>query len=457
MKELKRIHFIAIGGSAMHSLALALHRKGLDISGSDDAIYSPSREALKAQNLLPETMGWFPDKIRPDLDAVVLGMHARPDNPELSRAQELGIPIYSYPEFIAQLSQHQTRVVIGGSHGKTTITAMVLHVLKQYDIQVDYLVGAAVQDYKYTVELSGTTDFIILEGDEYLSSPIDLRSKFLWYTPQIALLSGMAWDHVNVFPTEDAYRDTFDAFIHSITPGGVLVYQESDQELVEMVEAHPNTIRKEPYGQAQTQQLQGQTFLQTDEGPVPLQVFGAHNMQNLEGARWICQLMGVDMEDFHVAISSFRGARGRLELLSAGKSAKLFRDFAHAPSKVKATSLAVAEQFQKNSLVAGLELHTFSSLTEAFLKEYQNTLQPAQEAFVYYDPEALKQKNRPAIAPEVIQQAFNHPNLNVFTSRASLEQFIETQRVEKKIYLLMSSGTFGGTSFEGLKEKIKAS
>jgi len=440
----------------MHSLALALHRKGLQVSGSDDAIYSPSKEALEASGLLPHAMGWFPEKIHADLDAVILGMHARKDNPELVEAQKKGLSIFSYPEFIAKITEHQTRVVIGGSHGKTTITAMVLHVLKQSDIEVDYLVGATVQDYDHSVELKGTADFVVLEGDEYLSSPIDLRSKFLWYTPQIALLSGIAWDHVNVFPTAESYTQTFDAFVNSITPGGVLVYQEADAPLVDLVDNNSNTIRKEPYGKVDCTVINGQTFLQTDEGPIPLQVFGEHNMQNLAGAQWICQLMGVDVEEFNHAISSFRGASGRLELLAAGNTSLAFRDFAHAPSMVKATIQAVAQQFDNKQLCAGFELHTFSSLTSDFLEEYKQSLQPADQAFVYYDPEALIQKNRPAIAPETIQQAFDHPNLSVLTSREELSHYLRQLAISDRVFLLMSSGTFGGVSFEELMAKIKS-
>lgn len=439
----------------MHSLALALTRKGMDISGSDDAIYGPSFKALQQAGILPEQMGWFPERIHSDVDAVIVGMHAKKDNPELLQAQTLGIPIYSYPEFIARLTAHQTRVVIGGSHGKTTITAMVLHVLKQCQIDVDFLVGAGVEGYAHTVELLGDRDFVLLEGDEYLSSPLDLKSKFLWYKPQIALLSGIAWDHVNVFPTETDYINTFDAFIDSMTPGGTLIYQENDAVLSQLVASNENMIRKEPYGQAKHHIRAGQCFLDTDEGPIPLQVFGAHNMQNLAGARWICQLMGVDAEDFNHAISSFKGASGRLQLLAAGKSARIFRDFAHAPSKVKATTAAVATQFPEKTLLAGLELHTFSSLTQDFLQQYKHTLQTASQAFVYYDPEALAQKNRPSIAAEVIQEAFDHPNLTVIDTRERLSAFLAQQSAADRIFLLMSSGTFGGVTFDSLQAAVK--
>jgi UDP-N-acetylmuramate: L-alanyl-gamma-D-glutamyl-meso-diaminopimelate ligase len=448
---LSNYHFIAIGGSAMHSLAIALKKNGHRVSGSDDAIFDPSLSQLQKAKICPDPMGWFQEKITADLDAVILGMHAKKDNPELLEAQKLGLPIYSYPEFIALFAQEKTRVVIGGSHGKTTISAMILHVLNYYKISVDYMLGAQLEGFENSVELSDCNDFILLEGDEYLSSPIDARPKFHHYKPQIALISGIAWDHVNVFKTAEEYHQQFKIFIDSITAGGVLVYNQEDELLTTMVAASQNTIRKEPYSLPEYTVDAGITYLETDEGGVPLQVFGKHNLSNLSGAQWICQLMGVDQDDFFQAISSFRGASKRLERLIDGKSSHLFKDFAHAPSKVKATTGAVREQFAQLKVVACLELHTYSSLDPSFLIHYQNSLEKSDLPIVFYDPEALKIKNRTPISPEEIRTAFGQPDLMVFTQPKALEDFLLEQDYHSSVLLMMSSGNYGGLDWEQLK------
>src|SRR5690606_27533727 len=366
--------FIAIGGSAMHNLALALHDKGYTLSGSDDVIFEPSRTRLWAKGLLPESFGWFPEKITPGLGAIILGMHAKEDNPELLRAQELGLKIYSYPEFLYEQSKHKTRVVIGGSHGKTTITAMILHVMHYHGKAVDYMVGAQLDGFDQMVHLTEENDFMVLEGDEYLSSAMDRMPKFHLYRPNIALLSGIAWDHINVFPTFDNYLEQFRMFVDSIVKGGSITYNEEDEKVREVVEASENTIRKLPYRTPAYSVENGKTILETPEGPMPIEVFGKHNLGNLAGAKWICQNMGVDENDFFEAIASFKGASKRLEKIAEGRTSIAFKDFAHAPSKVVATTRAVKEQYPDRKLIACLELHTYSSINQELLYEYRGAM-----------------------------------------------------------------------------------
>jgi UDP-N-acetylmuramate: L-alanyl-gamma-D-glutamyl-meso-diaminopimelate ligase len=386
------VHFIAIGGAAMHNLALALHHKGMQVTGSDDTIFEPSKSRLNAAGLLPTSFGWFSEKITKNLDAVVLGMHAKRDNPELLKAQELGLKIYSYPEFLYEQSKHKTRVVIGGSHGKTTITAMILHVLNYHDIEVDYMVGAQLEGFDVMVKLTDDADFMVLEGDEYLSSPIDRRPKFHLYQPNIALLSGIAWDHINVFPTFENYLDQFKIFVDSITVGGSISYNTEDPHVKSIVEDSENQIRKFPYQTPEHTIEEGVTYLDTEEGPLPLEVFGAHNLNNLAGSKWICQQMGVDQNDFYEAISSFSGASKRLEKVAENTSCVVYKDFAHSPSKVKATTEAVKSQYPNRPLVACLELHTYSSLNTTFLEQYKGTLDAADTAVVFYSPQAVEIK-----------------------------------------------------------------
>ena len=379
-----RTHFIAIGGAAMHNLALALHNKGYQVTGSDDAIFEPSKSRLEKKGLLPVELGWFPDKITTDIEAVILGMHAKADNPELVKATALGLKIYSYPEFLYEQSKNKTRVVIGGSHGKTTITSMILHVMHYHNIEVDYMVGAQLEGFDTMVHLTEDNDFIVLEGDEYLSSPIDRRPKFHLYKPNIALLSGIAWDHINVFPTFENYVEQFEIFVNQITKGGILVYNEEDETVKKVVEETTNTIRKIAYQTPSYTVEDGTTLLDTPEGPMPIEVFGAHNLNNLAGAKWICQNMGVDEADFYEAIASFRGASKRLEKIAEGKGKVAYKDFAHSPSKVSATTKAVKAQYPNRKLVACLELHTYSSLNAEFLKEYEGALDAADVAVVFY-------------------------------------------------------------------------
>ncbi len=449
-----KIHFIAIGGSAMHNLALAMHNKGYEVSGSDDAIFEPSKTRLENKGLLPKEMGWFSDKITSDIDAIILGMHAKEDNPELLKAKELGLTIYSYPEFLYEQSKGKTRVVIGGSHGKTTITSMILHVMKYHNIEVDYMVGAQLEGFDTMVHLTQENDFIVLEGDEYLSSPIDRRPKFHLYKPNIALISGIAWDHINVFPTYENYLEQFDIFIDQITNGGILVYNEEDKDLKTLAENTTNPIRKIPYGTPEYTVEKGTTFLETPEGAMPIEVFGQHNLNNLNGAKWICQNMGVDEADFYEAIASFKGASKRLEKISENKDRVIFKDFAHSPSKVKASTDAVKEQYPDRILVACLELHTYSSLNAEFLKEYESALDSADIAVVFYSPEAVKIKRLDEVTQEQIAKSFNRNDLIIYTNPKEFEEYLYKLNLKNAILLLMSSGNYGGLNLNVLIEKI---
>ena len=439
-----RIHFIAIGGSAMHNLALALKHKGYIITGSDDVIYEPSKSRLEAKGLLPDEFGWFPEKITMDLDAIVLGMHAKADNPELLKAQDLGITIYSYPEFLYEQSKNKTRVVIGGSHGKTTITSMILHVLNFHDIDVDYMVGAQLDGFDRMVHLTEDNDFIVLEGDEYLSSPIDRRPKFHLYQPNIALLSGIAWDHINVFPTFENYVEQFKIFVDSIVNGGSITYNVEDDTVKDVVESSENAIRKLPYSTPEYTVEDGETLLETNEGPIPIEVFGKHNLSNLAGAKWICQNMGVDEEDFYEAIATFKGASKRLEKIAEGATSIAYKDFAHSPSKVAATTRAVKEQYPNRKLAACLELHTYSSFNPEFLKEYKGALDAADEAVIFFLPESVAIKKLEAVTADQISEAFQRNDLKIFTDANSFHDYLETQSYKDTTLLLMSSGNYGG-------------
>ncbi|MDA7706613.1 Mur ligase family protein [Flavobacteriaceae bacterium] len=448
------VHFIAIGGAAMHNLALALHHKGMRVTGSDDTIFEPSKSRLNAAGLLPASFGWYSDKITKNLDAVVLGMHAKQDNPELLKAQELGLKIYSYPEFLYEQSKHKTRVVIGGSHGKTTITAMILHVLNYHDIEVDYMVGAQLEGFDVMVKLTDDADFMVLEGDEYLSSPIDRRPKFHLYQPNIALLSGIAWDHINVFPTFENYLEQFKIFVDSITVGGSISYNSEDLNVKSIVEDSDNQIRKFPYQTPEHTIDGGVTYLDTEEGPLPLEVFGAHNLNNLAGSKWICQQMGVDQDDFYEAISSFSGASKRLELVAKNANCVVYKDFAHSPSKVKATTEAVKSQYPNRPLVACLELHTYSSLNAEFLDHYKGTLDAADTAVVFYSPEAVEIKKLNSVSEIQIETAFERKDLIVFTDPMLFKNYITSLEFTQKTVLLMSSGSYGGLDFAALKNKV---
>ncbi len=448
------IHFIAIGGAAMHNLALALHLKGDAITGSDDEIFDPSKSRLSAYGILPKAFGWFPEKITAQLDAIVLGMHAKADNPELLKAQELGLKIYSYPEFLYEQSKFKTRVVIGGSHGKTTITSMILHVMHYFNRDLDYMVGAQLEGFDVMVKLTDDNDFIILEGDEYLSSPIDRRPKFHLYKPNIALLSGIAWDHINVFPTWENYVEQFSIFVDSIVEGGSITYNIEDVEVKKVVEGSENTIRKFPYQTPEYQVENGITILETEEGSMPIEIFGKHNLNNLAGAKWICQQMGIDENDFYEAISSFQGASKRLERIVETENCVAYKDFAHSPSKVLATTNALKNQFPNRKLIACLELHTYSSLNPEFLTEYKGALDAADVAVVFYSPHAVEIKKLKAISQQQIADAFQRDDLIIYTNPTMFKDFLFSQQFNDTSLLLMSSGNYGGLDFDELKNLI---
>ena len=448
------IHFIAIGGSAMHNLAIALHNKGYHVTGSDDTIHDPSKSRLERKGLLPEAFGWFPEKITSDLDVIILGMHAKKDNPELLKAQDMGLKIYSYPEFLYEQSKDKTRVVIGGSHGKTTITSMILHVLAYHDREVDYMVGAQLEGFETMVHLTTENEFMVLEGDEYLSSPIDRRPKFHLYKPNIALLSGIAWDHINVFPTFEGYVEQFRIFTDSLTNGGIMVYNEEDAIVKEVVESSTHPIKKYPYSTPTYEIEDGITAIDTPDGMMPLEIFGDHNLQNLAGAKWICQHMGIDEDDFYEAIASFTGASKRLEKIAENTQTVIFKDFAHSPSKVKATTEAVKKQYENREVIACLELHTYSSLNAEFLSEYQGALDQADKAVVFYSPHAVKIKQLDEVTTAQIGAAFGREDLIIFTNPPEFKAFLLNQNLEQTAVVLMSSGNYGGLDFEEVKELV---
>ena len=448
------LHFIAIGGSAMHNLALALQEKGYRITGSDDTIHEPSKSRLKAKGLLPTEFGWFPEKITKDIDAIILGMHAKPENPEMLMAKELGLKIYSYPEFLYEQSKDKTRVVIGGSHGKTSITSMILHVMHYHEKEVDYMVGAQLEGFNNMVHLTEENEFIVLEGDEYLSSPIDRRPKFHLYKPNIALLSGIAWDHINVFPTYENYVEQFKIFVDCLTNGGIMVYNAEDAEVKRVVEESANAIKKYPYQTPEYTIENGTTFLDTSDGKLPLEIFGKHNLQNLAGAKWICQHMGVDEDDFYEAIASFEGASKRLEKIAENNSTVIFKDFAHSPSKVEATTKAVKEQYQNRKVLACLELHTYSSLDAEFLKLYKGALDAADEAVVFYSPHAVEIKKLEKVSKDQIAKAFERDDLIIYTDPSEFKAFLFSENITNTALLLMSSGNYGGLDFDEVKSLI---
>ncbi len=449
-----KIHFIAIGGSAMHNLALALHFKGYKITGSDDEIFDPARTRLAAQGLLPEKLGWFPEKITHDLDAVILGMHARSDNHELVRAKRMGLKIYSYPEFLYEQSKDKLRIVIGGSHGKTTITAMILHVMKHVGMDCDFMVGAKLEGFDVMVKLSEKAPFMVFEGDEYLTSALDPRPKFHLYKPDIALISGIAWDHMNVFPTFEKYVEQFRIFAEMVPDNGCIIYTQDDPEVTKLISGLGGNALKQPYTVPSYQIHDGVTILDTAEGKVPLKVFGRHNLMNMEGARLVCNLLEISDKQFYEAISTYHGASNRLEVVAGNEHCTVFRDFAHAPSKLKATIQAAKEQFPERWLVACFELHTYSSLSKNFLSQYAGSMEAADEAIVYFSPHALELKKLPMLQTADIKKAFKKEKLQVFTSPAVLKENLLKSNWEKMNLLMMSSGNFDGLNIREIASEI---
>lgn len=452
---MKKVHFIAIGGAAMHNLALALNEKeNYQITGSDDEIFEPSKSRLQEAGLLPSEYGWFPEKINKDLDAVILGMHAREDNPELLRAKELGIKIYSFPEYLYEQTKDKTRIVIGGSHGKTTTTAMILFVLNRLGIQADYMVGAQIEGFKNMVRLSDDAKFAIFEGDEYLTSPLDLRSKFHLYHPHIAQLTGIAWDHINVFPTFEIYVDQFKKFTDLIEPNGTLTYFVQDQELCKIAQNLRSDIKTLPYDTPSYEIQNGHTTISVENEKFELQIFGEHNLQNMMGALNVCRSIGIETKDFFNAIKHFSGAANRLQKIAETNNSVGFKDFAHSPSKLKATIKAVKMQYPKKELIACMELHTFSSLTKDFLPQYHDSMKLADRAFVFYNPEVIEHKRLQTISKEDVKNGFGD-NVEIFTNSKDLQTELQKINYQNKVLLMMSSGNFSGINIEQfIKEQI---
>ncbi len=447
-------HFIAIGGSAMHNLAIALHLKGDSITGSDDEIFEPSKSRLAKYNLLPSEVGWDIIRIHSNIDAVILGMHARKDNPELIKAQKLGLSIYSYPEFIYEQTKDQLRIVVGGSHGKTSITSMILHVLSKNNINHNYMVGAQLEGFDCMVKLSKEAKIAVLEGDEYLSSPIDRRPKFHLYQPEIAVVSGIAWDHINVFPTFENYVEQFRIFIDKVGKNGRVIYFEDDNVLKEVVLNSSSKAIKIPYCTFPNQIKNGITYVRTEKEEIPLEIFGDHNLQNLNAAYHVCIQLGMKSVDFFSAIRSFKGASKRLELVQKNQSTAIYKDFAHSPSKLKATTSALKNQYPNRKLIACMELHTFSSLNKSFLDQYNGTMQEADLAFVYFNKKTLKHKKLDDLSAKDVKKAFAGENVTVLNSSKEMVNCLLKMKWEQQNLLLMSSGNFDGIQFTELAEKI---
>jgi UDP-N-acetylmuramate: L-alanyl-gamma-D-glutamyl-meso-diaminopimelate ligase len=444
-------HFIAIGGSVMHNLALDIYQQGNQVTGSDDEIFEPSRSRLQKAGILPEEMGWFPNKITPDLDAVILGMHAHKDNPELLKALELGIPVYSYPEFIYQQTLHKQRIVVGGSHGKTTITSMIMHVLKKHHTRFDYLVGAQLQGFNNMVQISSDSNVCVFEGDEYLASTLNPVPKFHLYHPHVAIISGIAWDHMNVFPTFDNYCEQFAKFIHLIEKNGCLIYCENDEVLVELVKKNDREdINFIPYRLPEYFIEHEKTYVKCGGKDFLLKIFGSHNLMNLEAARQACKFAGVGDEEFMEAMTEFTGAARRLEWMHQNKTCSVFKDFAHSPSKLKATMDAVKMQFPDRKIYAFVELHTYSSLNKNFLEQYLHSMDAADEAAVFYSPHTLELKKLAPITKKEVVEAFGRHDLRVLNTNDELVNLLTQLKHENTIFLMMSSGNWNGVDVFGL-------
>jgi len=448
-----KVHFIAMGGSAMHNLAIALSRKGAIVTGSDDEIFEPSKGRLKKQGILPDKIGWDENRVTSDLDAVILGMHARENNPELLKAKKLKLKIYSYPEYIYEQTKAKKRLVIGGSHGKTTITSMILHAINELDKQVDYMVGAQLEGYDCMVKLTSENDVAVLEGDEYLSSPIDRRPKFLLYQPNIALISGIAWDHINVFPTFENYLEQFELFCNAIEKGGTLIYNEEDKNVSSLAVKYKDQLKITPYCTPDYTKTNIGTVLSFEGKSYELSIFGAHNLQNLMGAMRMCETIGITPDSFFTVMKTFTGAGKRLEKVTESNGFSMFKDFAHSPSKLKATTSAVKEQFEDRSLIACMELHTFSSLKKDFLPQYKNAMERADFALVYFSPKVVEHKKLKPITKEDVVNAFGG-NVLVCNSTDEVVDFVKKHVKGNTTLLMMSSGNFDGIDYQELGAEL---
>ena len=441
----------------MHNLAIVLSRKGNTVTGSDDKIVDPARANLEREGILPEAIGFYPEKITEDIGAVILGMHAREDNPELIRAQEMGLKIFSFPEYIYEVSKDKQRVVVAGSHGKTSITSMIMHVLKENNFNFDYMVGAKVKGFDTSVKLTEDAPVIILEGDEYLASPLHRESKFMFYKPNVALITGVAWDHVNVFPDYDEYVKQFEKFAYSIAEWGFLTWFDGDEELKKIFNTYDAKVRTRAYTTHAFSIKGNITWLKTDAGEVSLKVIGEHNLQNISGARYVCNELGVSDENFYRAISTFEGAANRLQFIGRNEQTVIYKDFAHSPSKLKATVHAMKHQFKEEKLVAVMELHTFSSLNKDFLEQYSGSMKDADIPVVFYDKEIFAHKKMPVLEESFVKNAFNDERLNIFTDKDSLQSFLLNQNWNRKNLLLMTSGNYAGMNVEDLAKEILSS
>lgn len=448
-----KVHFIAVGGSAMHNLAIALSRKGIEVSGSDDEIFEPSRSRLEKQGILPAKIGWNTSQITNSIDAVILGMHAREDNPELLRAKKLSIPIYSYPEYLYEQSKEKKRIVIGGSHGKTTITSMLLHVCKKQDLNVDYMVGAQLEGYDCMVRLTSDADVMILEGDEYLSSPIDRRPKFHLYKPDVALISGIAWDHINVFPTFENYATQFDLFCKEIKENGCLVYNNEDSEVVKLADKYKGRLRVQGYSVPKFETMDNGTVVHFESLTYPLQIFGSHNLQNMMGAMHLAAHLGIQHETFLKSMSDFKGAGKRLQKVIENDSFVMYKDFAHSPSKLKATTTAVREQYKDRNIIACMELHTFSSLRKDFLPFYNGCMQAADHALVYFSPEVVSHKKLAPLTESEVKDSFGG-DVTVHSTTEDVLKFIKRFDFDNTVLIMMSSGNFDGIDYDTLGAEL---
>ena len=449
-----RVHFIAIGGSAMHNLAIALCKKGYQVTGSDDEIFEPAKSRLERYGLLPKTIGWNPDLIDENINAVILGMHAKEDNPELIKAKQLGLKIYSYPEYLYEISSSKIRVVVGGSHGKTSITAMILHALQALNVKIDYMVGAMLEGFEVMVKVDDDSKYMVLEGDEYLSSTLDRRPKFHLYKPDIAIINGIAWDHINVFPTFENYVEQFKIFADKIENGGRLIYFDGDENIRNIAANVRNDIKTMPYNGLNFRVENGKTIVLNGDKEYPMLVFGRHNMINMNAAMLACESLGINRDSFLETMQSFKGAAKRLELLASNDTKAIYTDFAHSPSKLKATIEAVKEQYPNRKLVACMELHTFSSLSKNFLEQYKGCMNKADKALVYYNHHAIELKRLEELSIELVEKAFDKEGLKVTTDSSEFVQFVKQNAEDNTNILIMSSGNFGGVNIKQLAEEV---
>lgn len=449
-----RVHFIAIGGSAMHNLAIALCKKGYQVTGSDDEIFEPAKSRLERYGLLPKTIGWNPDLIDENINAVILGMHAKDDNPELIKAKQLGLKIYSYSEYLYEISSSKIRVVVGGSHGKTSITAMILHALQTLNVKTDYMVGAMLEGFEVMVKVEDDSKYMVLEGDEYLSSTLDRRPKFHLYKPDIAIINGIAWDHINVFPTFENYVEQFKIFADKIENGGRLIYFDGDENIRNIAANVRNDIKTMPYNGLNFRVENGKTIVLNGDKEYPMLVFGRHNMINMNAAMLACESLGINRDSFLETMQSFKGAAKRLELLASNDTKAIYTDFAHSPSKLKATIEAVKEQYPNRKLVACMELHTFSSLSKNFLEQYKGCMNKADKALVYYNHHAIELKRLEELSIELVEKAFDKEGLKVTTDSSEFVQFVKQNAEDNTNILIMSSGNFGGVNIKQLAEEV---